>query len=483
MLPNHVREGAFPPSTIISPPNKNSFDESNLIEPMKAIKEDIEPKAFAARSQTVEKASNGEAPRGSRDGHTPLSDDNAEDFSPPSSYASSDEGDTTQVAIAITMSDEEYEQRRKASLPAPPAEEVTFIHPPYHPPSLLSMTGAVRSSASLPSPIRKKNPPSAWPDSLNCRDILALKTPSDRAKAYASRLQDLYCEETGLKEWLFYASRRGMVSILMFVFILLTSIIVRREMRRENSPSKLLTPNMPSTNEFMPQPRHTSGASIASEVTFPIRRDAYTATDLTVVDTSDVSSTLSPNLPYPSLAQGVGVRKRSSRTLTPSDVQFSSPATSTRTLGGGFFASIGRKASIRKDRPLAPTPSTKSMNRQSWQPPPRPPTIEVSPSLPGGPRAPARPSQRLHSALASKAQPHQPMQEITISSPLRPSLDTPRLNNPSSDPSLERLVDLLPHVDPDILAGYLRRAKSDPMVAITNYLEDEKRGHVRSGTD
>jgi hypothetical protein len=43
---------------------------------------------------------------------------------------------------------------------------------------------------------------------------------------------------------------------------------------------------------------------------------------------------------------------------------------------------------------------------------------------------------------------------------------------------VERLAELLPHADKDVLAGYLRRAGQD-ILAIGQYLEDEKSGSVR----
>jgi len=43
---------------------------------------------------------------------------------------------------------------------------------------------------------------------------------------------------------------------------------------------------------------------------------------------------------------------------------------------------------------------------------------------------------------------------------------------------VERLADLLPHADKDALAGYLRRAGQN-ILAIGQYLEDEKNGTVR----
>jgi hypothetical protein len=43
---------------------------------------------------------------------------------------------------------------------------------------------------------------------------------------------------------------------------------------------------------------------------------------------------------------------------------------------------------------------------------------------------------------------------------------------------VDRLADLLPHADKDVLAGYLNRAGQD-ILAIGQYLEDERNGTVR----
>jgi len=43
---------------------------------------------------------------------------------------------------------------------------------------------------------------------------------------------------------------------------------------------------------------------------------------------------------------------------------------------------------------------------------------------------------------------------------------------------VERLADLLPHANKDVLAGYMRRAGQD-ILAIGQYLEDEKNGSLR----
>jgi hypothetical protein len=43
---------------------------------------------------------------------------------------------------------------------------------------------------------------------------------------------------------------------------------------------------------------------------------------------------------------------------------------------------------------------------------------------------------------------------------------------------VDKLVDLLPHADRGVLAGYLRRAGQD-ILAIGQYLEDEKNGTIK----
>lgn len=44
---------------------------------------------------------------------------------------------------------------------------------------------------------------------------------------------------------------------------------------------------------------------------------------------------------------------------------------------------------------------------------------------------------------------------------------------------VDKLMALIPHADRNVLAGYLRRAGSD-MLAVGQYLEDERLGTIRS---
>jgi len=49
---------------------------------------------------------------------------------------------------------------------------------------------------------------------------------------------------------------------------------------------------------------------------------------------------------------------------------------------------------------------------------------------------------------------------------------------PEFNQQVDKLANLLPHANRDVLAGYLRRAGKD-MLAIGQYLEDEKNGTVQ----
>jgi hypothetical protein len=67
----------------------------------------------------------------------------------------------------------------------------------------------------------------------------------------------------------------------------------------------------------------------------------------------------------------------------------------------------------------------------------------------------------------------------------RPSLHTPPeqgVLDIQADPAFIRqvnhLADILPHADRDVLSGYLRRSGQD-ILAIGQYLEDEKNGTLR----
>lgn len=202
------------------------------------------------------------------------------------------------------------------------------------------------------------------------------------------------------------------------------------------------------------------------------------------------SMTAPPSLPYPSLAQGIGIRRRGSKNFSVDSPFLVSPTQSSRTLGGGFFASIGRKASLRKDRtlplPVSPTkqshtllqPLQQHQQHQQQQQNSRVIKLEHAPTLPGGPRAPPRSAHRSSTLIYSRK-----LEDSSSSllskrhsvSPGRRSVDSNSNSNSSLDRRLEMMGDLLPSVDKPVLSAYLRRAQNnDPMTAISDYLEDAK---------
>lgn len=254
------------------------------------------------------------------------------------------------------------------------------------------------------------------------------------------------------------------------------------------------TPSQNSDTSLAPRPRHTSRASISSEVTFPLRADAYIATDLSQRDIDTVPSPNAPPpaLPYPALA---GVPH--STTVLGSQSSHASPLSAGSKVTSGFFSALGRNSSTRKDslRQVQPARLSKPSPSPS-APNPRPVQITSAPSVPGGPRALPNRVQRSRTLVLSSS-PVTP-EAVSHSPPMRRRSNTlkrPSFFGRSAGPApeqleldastsaeftrqVERLADLLPHADKDVLAGYLRRAGQD-ILAIGQYLEDEKNGSLR----
>ncbi|KAF8332863.1 uncharacterized protein EI90DRAFT_3054666 [Cantharellus anzutake] len=117
---------------------------------------------------------------------------------------------------------------------------------------------------------------------------------------------------------------------------------------------------------------HMSRTSTRTEMTFPIRADAYSATNLLHRSEESGPAVFPPNLPYPSL------------------VSAKAHSTGQRNGGKGFFAAIGRRASVKRERPQPSQPSYRPLAhppKGSFAPPPRSIVLEKVPTLPGGPRA------------------------------------------------------------------------------------------------
>jgi hypothetical protein len=226
--------------------------------------------------------------------------------------------------------------------------------------------------------------------------------------------------------------------------------------------------------------------------------------------------TVAPVLPYPSLAPMTRSLTQSSTITSPpssmKSLPISSPFSATKS-AGAFFSSIGRKASVRKDKEKQPLPPGRTLLRKTGTPPqPKPIQLPLTstPHIIGGPRAiPGRSHSIVAHPAARPEEPQKrgdPKRRSTVSG-RRPSLfppppnrfmpppknfnsqNTHHLSMPHSshnqaqipdaqfEAQLDKLVDLLPTADRNVLSGYLRRSGQD-ILAVGRYLEDEKNGTI-----
>ncbi|KAF5387915.1 hypothetical protein D9615_000140 [Tricholomella constricta] len=324
----------------------------------------------------------------------------------------------------------------------------------------------------IPLPPVRQKIKSQHPPAMFFAEITTRKTSLERCTLYAQKINELYMYDSGLGDW-----------------------TIETKLRANNNRPTVAS----NSHTFTPQPRHTSRASMISEATFPRRPDASTATDLSI-KTTDLAPPTPPALPYPSLANQRMYPPRTSSIASgtpPSSIRSLASSNPTSTKTGGFFASLGRKASMTSAKkpgsgPLTPS-STTSPARLTKNPPaitaPRIINISHAPSVPGGPRAPPN-----HRAVRSQT-------IMTTTNPFASNAATPDRSEAlgrrpslhdlvseqtvidiSADPEFVRQVDKLVHLLPDadraVLAGYLRRAGQD-ILAIGQYLEDEKSGTIK----
>lgn len=248
---------------------------------------------------------------------------------------------------------------------------------------------------------RVRRPPGQLPDAFWFKDVLARKTPIERAAGYAEKMRQLFCEEdSGLGDWVSCAKGGGK----------------GRSDSRNRSPKSDTASSVglarsasraSSSNggfSFNPKPRNVSHGSEATEATFPIRADAYVATELSSRRHSPPRGPPA-NLPYPGVIQNMGMRTSATMRSFPSTKSNGAdgaPAYSNsmrslkspKATGTGFFASIGRRTSIKKERPPIGTGigNSNGTNRPNQVPLPpavlpRPPQLG-SRHLAGGPRPP-----------------------------------------------------------------------------------------------
>lgn len=402
---------------------------------------------------------------------------------------------------------------------------------------------------------RMRRPAGQLPDAFWFRDVLARKTPVERAAGYAEKMRQLFYEEdSGLADWISCTKGGGKKS--------------GRSDSRNRSPHSSDTASSlglarsasraSSSNggfTFHPKPRNVSHGSEATEATFPIRADAYVATELSSRNHSPPRGPPA-NLPYPGVVQNnVGIRPSPTLRSLPSTKSNGGThaySNSMRSLkspkgtGTGFFASIGRRASVKKERPPIGTGIGNQNGRpQVPLPPavlPRPPQLGVG-TVVGGPRPPPskyggpvrhnsllegrsrasndggsnRSSPLLEArtidghemmsgtaeedtstighgtedfdATSLRSAPTHVQSNITGSTSSgadlvsRPSLSSYRTAGRTDPPTLfnanlDKVSDVLPHVDRRILAAYLKRAGGDDIKAIGKYLEDDRNGVV-----
>ncbi|KAG2152903.1 hypothetical protein DEU56DRAFT_879707 [Suillus clintonianus] len=494
--PAHVREGAFPPSrvcttdlnctvspdqTVVPLPRHESMDDlvatvGHAIDDMGIIRSsDVPPPTVLEPLRRNEN-------RGNRSGldirrisltpTPPLDDDGSvenergPEVLPPLPAKNEHQSPDERVRSALSI-------KRFSSLPRTPS-----------PMSLNQPSGGSKSSSRTPSPslvvhrpVRRVLPPvqkikSTWPPAMHFADVIVKKNALDRSVGYAQKINELYMYDCGLGDW-----------------------IVETRYKAANPPKR--TPvrtsvRVPSTHSPRTQTRNISESSTGSEVTFPRRPDAYLATDLSTPPSADSSPpNAPPPLPYPGLASAPRNGSNRASTIIASSSSSSgrsltSPTSSNKS-PGSFFASLGRKTSLKKDKSLVSMAPV--IGRVLSKSPPRPVTIPNSPSVPGGPRAPPNRMQRSQTIVISPQSPsngpgHHRSSTVVIQRPSQLSgRNTFSERGSPTDPDdfarqVDKLAALLPKADKTVLAGYLRRAGQD-ILAIGQYLEDEKNGSLR----
>ncbi|KAK7060231.1 hypothetical protein VNI00_000996 [Paramarasmius palmivorus] len=367
-----------------------------------------------------------------------------------------------------------------STLPPLPNDAVLSFSPTPSP-SPPPMTPPPESPYKVIQPHAHRRIRDPAPAALFCHEVYTTRSASERCMIYAKKINELYLYDCGLGDWLFEAKIHGPTSSVSVI----------------------------STSET---PRKISHGSTMSEVTFPRRPDASLATDLTIRDPVDVTPPRGPPaLPYPSLA---GQRANPPKSTTSGSFASllsggghasggSSPSKQTPSKGG-FFATLGRRTSVSK-RDRGGGASGSSGSGRLTKPPPgsasAPPSatpLSVNKSLAsivGGPRAPPNRSSRAFTSGSMSDSPASSRQSTMLAK--RPSLynipsesahsasstqtqgrSPAQQDDPAFVAQVNKLSDLLPHVERDVLAGYLRRTGQD-MLAIGQYLDDEKNGCVR----
>ncbi|CAK5275768.1 unnamed protein product [Mycena citricolor] len=362
----------------------------------------------------------------------------------------------THISRDMTSSSEEEEeeepsvdQKRFSSLPRTPS--------PSH--------ASLVSSPPLPALPRRRavrKTVSQYPAALMSLEIATKKTSSERCALYAQKINELYLHDCGLSVWISFA----------------------QEGKKKRAYGGL---SSVTEGEFGETPRQVSNtSSVRTQATFPRRGDATLATDLSTKP-SDVAPLVTA-LPYPALS----LSPRSVTSTLPASLSarmLSAASSSGRSSNLGFFSSLGRKTSISSasshghNNSLSKSRGNFTLGQPATarliKAPPRPTHTPQNPSMPGGPRAVPNRAIRAQSTMGLSMAPISPLSQAMLR---RPSMMTPPLAVPPGSAEFERQIDklshLLPHAERAVLSGYLRRTGQD-MMAIGQYLEDEKNGVLR----
>ncbi|KAJ1309187.1 hypothetical protein OPQ81_004856 [Rhizoctonia solani] len=321
-------------------------------------------------------------------------------------------GSGSRSPVARTLNESptiRYDSSRKSSEKqfSPPRsrspDKPRQTNPPVVAPSLYEQHSDLGSPRSVHSPRSPRNPTSprsiqhttefkfrqpgsALPESFYFADVLRMKTSSERAQGYIRKINQLAAEDSGLGYWV--AFMKGQIKPSPDGQPPPSSVPA--------SPNAQLTtfgPHGPGTRRQ--QPRHVSGGSVGSEVTFAVRPDAYVATNISIRSSSPPLAGPPPALPYPSLAKDIGLRSVESRPAGPT------PAVRAKVGSIGLFSHIGRKSSVKRERDRVVMAQARKPHvlrtgssgpSYAELPSAKPISLNAPPTIPGGPRA--RPDKR-----------------------------------------------------------------------------------------
>ncbi|KAI5476917.1 hypothetical protein MNV49_007018 [Pseudohyphozyma bogoriensis] len=268
------------------------------------------------------------------------------------------------------------------------------------------------------------------PDCLRTTDVRKARTPAERAKLYAVKINALARENSGTEAWI------GFVK-------------ASHTPPGTNGPFPG-APGFASPNTSPGRSRHSRDDG--SSASFPARNDGtgYRAREISYG--SFVPKDLTPNTPFPGVLHlGRGGKP------TP--------------LAKSSFFSLGRKASSSKRLP----PSASSMRSPGLSPLSFNGNVSsgraMGPRMPGAPRASfdSGSSGPFSPPLGGSALPQQP-QRASFS--YHGPTSTPPIAE--VDPQmLQKLIDVLPHGDRQTLASCLARSGNDEVSAISLFLSEE----------